>query len=215
MTITVEPSVTTGPIAGSAKAYREIEAPGSGATLQVPFRRVHLSTGDHFDLYDTSGPYTDTDTVIDLTAGLPHRPGGSRSGHPAAAGPRREITAEMAFIAAREDMSAELVRDEVARGRAVIPANHHHPESEPMIIGKAFAVKVNANIGNSAVTSSIAEEVDKMVWATRWGPTPSWTCPPARTSTKPASGSCAILPCRSAPCRSIRRWRKSRAIRPS
>ena len=80
-----------------------------------------------------------------------------------------EITAEMAFIAAREDMPAELVRDEVARGRAVIPANHNHPESEPMIIGKAFAVKVNANIGNSAVTSSIAEEVDKMVWATRWG----------------------------------------------
>jgi phosphomethylpyrimidine synthase len=66
-------------------------------------------------------------------------------------------------------MPAELVRDEVSRGRAVIPANHNHPESEPMIIGKAFAVKVNANIGNSAVTSSIAEEVDKMVWATRWG----------------------------------------------
>ena len=75
----------------------------------------------------------------------------------------------MAFIAAREGVPAELVRDEVARGRAVIPANHNHPESEPMIIGKAFAVKVNANIGNSAVTSSIAEEVDKMVWATRWG----------------------------------------------
>ncbi|AMC71507.1 phosphomethylpyrimidine synthase [Mycobacterium tuberculosis] len=216
MTITVEPSVTTGPIAGSAKAYREIEAPGSGATLQVPFRRVHLSTGDHFDLYDTSGPYTDTDTVIDLTAGLPHRPGVVRDrGTQLQRARAGEITAEMAFIAAREDMSAELVRDEVARGRAVIPANHHHPESEPMIIGKAFAVKVNANIGNSAVTSSIAEEVDKMVWATRWGPTPSWTCPPARTSTKPASGSCAILPCRSAPCRSIRRWRKSRAIRPS
>lgn len=80
-----------------------------------------------------------------------------------------EITAEMAFIAEREGMPAELVRDEVARGRAVIPANHHHPECEPMIIGKAFAVKINANIGNSAVTSSIAEEVDKMVWATRWG----------------------------------------------
>lgn len=138
MTITVEPSVTTGPIAGSAKAYREIEAPGSGATLQVPFRRVHLSTGDHFDLYDTSGPYTDTDTVIDLTAGLPHRPGVVRDrGTQLQRARAGEITAEMAFIAAREDMSAELVRDEVARGRAVIPANHHHPESEPMIIGKA------------------------------------------------------------------------------
>lgn len=87
MTITVEPSVTTGPIAGSAKAYREIEAPGSGATLQVPFRRVHLSTGDHFDLYDTSGPYTDTDTVIDLTAGLPHRPEWFAIGAPSCSGP--------------------------------------------------------------------------------------------------------------------------------
>ena len=75
----------------------------------------------------------------------------------------------MRFIAAREGVDVELVRTEVAAGRAVIPANHRHPESEPMIIGKAFAVKVNANIGNSAVTSSIAEEVEKMVWATRWG----------------------------------------------
>jgi len=66
-------------------------------------------------------------------------------------------------------MPVELVRDEVARGRAVIPSNHGHPESEPMIIGKAFTVKINANIGNSAVTSSIAEEVEKMVWAARWG----------------------------------------------
>ena len=80
-----------------------------------------------------------------------------------------EITAEMAFVAEREGVPAETVRDEVARGRAVIPANHNHPETEPMIIGKAFLVKVNANIGNSAVTSSVAEEVDKMVWATRWG----------------------------------------------
>src|SRR6204780_85060 len=174
MTVTVEPSVTIGPIAGSSKAYREIAGPGGlaseGARLRVPFRRVNLSTGDHFDLYDTSGPYTDPDAVIDLAAGLPARPGvvGDRGTQlqRARAG---EITAEMAFIAAREDMPAELVRDEVARGRAVIPANHNHPESEPMIIGKAFAVKVNANIGNAAVTSSIAEEVDKMVWATRWG----------------------------------------------
>lgn len=87
MTITVEPSVTTGPIAGSAKAYREIEAPGSGATLQVPFRRVHLSTGDHFDLYDTSGPYTDTDTVIDLTAGCCIGPEWFAIGAPSCSGP--------------------------------------------------------------------------------------------------------------------------------
>src|SRR6201987_2115258 len=169
MTVTVEPSVTTGPIAGSGKVYRDVEGPG-GARLRVPFRRVNLSTGDHFDLYDTSGPYTDPDAVIDLKSGLPPRPGVVRDrGTQLQRARAGEITAEMAFIAAREDMPAELVRDEVARGRAVIPANHNHAESEPMIIGKAFAVKVNANIGNSAVTSSIAEEVDKMVWATRWG----------------------------------------------
>ncbi|MCW2635148.1 MAG: Phosphomethylpyrimidine synthase [Blastococcus sp.] len=82
---------------------------------------------------------------------------------------RGVITPEMEFIAVREGVPTEQVRAEVARGRAVIPANVNHPESEPMIIGREFLVKVNANIGNSAVASSIEEEVDKMVWATRWG----------------------------------------------
>jgi len=82
---------------------------------------------------------------------------------------RGEITPEMEFIAIREGCSPEFVRDEVARGRAIIPANINHPESEPMIIGRNFLVKVNANIGNSAVSSSIEEEVEKMTWATRWG----------------------------------------------
>ena len=82
---------------------------------------------------------------------------------------RGEITPEMEFIALRESMSADLVRDEVARGRAIIPSNINHPETEPMIIGRKFLVKINANIGNSAVASSIEEEVDKMRWATRWG----------------------------------------------
>ena len=82
---------------------------------------------------------------------------------------RGEITPEMEFIATRERLDAELVRSEVARGRAIIPANLNHPESEPMIIGRKFLTKVNANIGNSAVTSSIAEEVEKMTWATKWG----------------------------------------------
>jgi phosphomethylpyrimidine synthase len=82
---------------------------------------------------------------------------------------RGDITPEMRFAAEREGMDAELVRDEVARGRAILPANVNHPESEPMIIGSRFLVKVNANIGNSAVTSSVAEEVDKLTWATRWG----------------------------------------------
>src|SRR5581483_7371924 len=79
------------------------------------------------------------------------------------------VTPEMEFIAVREGLSPEFVRDEVARGRAIIPANVNHPESEPMIIGRNFLVKVNANIGNSAVASSIEEEVEKMTWAIRWG----------------------------------------------
>lgn len=165
---TVDPSVTIGPITGSTKVYREIGH--DGATLRVPFRRVNLTNAEHLDLYDTSGPYTDDDAVIDLSAGLTPRLGVRKDrGTQLQRARAGEITAEMAYIAEREGVSTELVRDEVARGRAVIPANHNHPEAEPMIIGKAFGVKVNANIGNSAVTSSIGEEVDKMVWATRWG----------------------------------------------
>src|SRR6266513_2911546 len=102
------------------------------------------------------------------------------------------ITPEMEFIAIRENqkmipglerqhpgesfgasipklVTPEFVRDEVARGRAIIPANINHPETEPMVIGRNFLVKINCNIGNSAVTSSIGEEVDKMTWAIRWG----------------------------------------------
>jgi phosphomethylpyrimidine synthase len=82
---------------------------------------------------------------------------------------RGETTPEMEFIAIREGVEPSFVRDEVARGRAIIPSNINHPESEPMIIGRGFHVKINANIGNSAVASTIEEEVDKMTWATRWG----------------------------------------------
>jgi len=82
---------------------------------------------------------------------------------------RGEITPEMEFVAVREGLPAELVRDEVARGRAIIPANINHPELEPMVIGRAFKVKINANIGNSAVRSSIEDEVEKLRWGTLWG----------------------------------------------
>ncbi|MBI4546164.1 MAG: phosphomethylpyrimidine synthase ThiC, partial [Gemmatimonadetes bacterium] len=82
---------------------------------------------------------------------------------------RGEITPEMEFVGLREGLEAELVRSEVARGRAILPANINHPESEPMIIGRRFKVKINANIGNSVVASSIEEEVEKMRWATLWG----------------------------------------------
>lgn len=79
------------------------------------------------------------------------------------------ITSEMEYVAIREGVEPEFVRKEIAEGRAILPANINHPEAEPMIIGRNFHVKVNANIGNSAVSSSIAEEVEKMTWATRWG----------------------------------------------
>ncbi|MFD6098309.1 phosphomethylpyrimidine synthase ThiC [Nocardiopsis flavescens] len=173
---TGEHRVTTGPIMGSSKVYREIETP-EGFTLRVPRRRVGLTDGGHFDLYDTSGPYTDTAARIDVRAGLPpaRRPwtdartpvngAGTQLAH-ARAG---TLTPEMRFAAEREGLDPEFVRAEVAVGRAVIPANHRHPESEPMVIGKNFLVKINANIGNSAVTSSVEEEVEKMVWAVRWG----------------------------------------------
>src|SRR5438105_14457147 len=113
MTATVEPTVTTGPIAGSSKVYRALDGvPGA----RVPFRRVNLSTGDHFDLYDTSGPYTDPDAAIDLKSGLPPRPGVVRDrGTQLQRAPAGQITAEMAFIAARQDLPAELVRHQVPR----------------------------------------------------------------------------------------------------
>ncbi len=168
MTNTMDNTITTGPIQGSTKHYQ--------GELRIPVRRVNLSNGEHFDLYDTSGPYTDDNATINLDAGLPKTRDAWEHPEPVDGAATQLawaragiITPEMAYCAEREGFSAELVREEVAAGRAVIPANHRHPESEPMIIGKAFAVKVNANIGNSAVTSSIDEEVEKMVWAARWG----------------------------------------------
>ena len=162
--------LTLGPIEGSTKHYLSVD------DLRVPQRRIHLTNGEHLDVYDTSGPYTDPSAHIDVEKGLAptrdswHRPDPIDGASTQLAWARAGIvTDEMRFIAAREGVDAELVRSEVAIGRAVIPANHRHPESEPMIIGKRFAVKVNANIGNSAVRSSISDEVEKMVWATRWG----------------------------------------------
>ncbi|WP_067963542.1 phosphomethylpyrimidine synthase ThiC [Nocardiopsis trehalosi] len=173
----VRPTVTTGPIPGSAKTHLPVDDPASGRTLRVPQRRVGLSDGTHIDLYDTSGPYTDDTASVDVHAGLPRLRadwiadrapiGGAVT--QAAYAKAGVITPEMRFAAAREGVDPESVRSEVAIGRAVIPLNRCHPEAEPMVIGKNFLVKVNANIGNSAVTSSVAEEVEKMVWATRWG----------------------------------------------
>ncbi|MET0135308.1 MAG: phosphomethylpyrimidine synthase ThiC, partial [Kibdelosporangium sp.] len=133
--------------------------------IQVPFVEVELSGGnDPVRLYDTSGPGSDPE------AGLPPlRASWTRGRTQLAAARAGEITPEMEFAAIREGVEPSLVRDEIAAGRAVLPVNRNHPESEPVIIGKRFLVKVNANIGNSAVACSIEDEVDKMVWASRWG----------------------------------------------
>ena len=231
-------SVTTGPIAGSRKVYAALEG---RADIRVPFREIALSDPREAPVrvYDPSGPYTENNTAIDLTDGLPSvREAWIEARSFAAAEPRAIkpedngnvsadhlaplcpaerrlragkpgqlvtqfefaragiITEEMIYVAHRENLAREaaveraaerladgesfgaaipefitpeFVREEVARGRAIIPANINHLELEPMAIGRNFLVKVNANIGNSAVSSGVAEEVEKMVWAIRWG----------------------------------------------
>jgi phosphomethylpyrimidine synthase len=149
-----------------------VATPGGSVPIRVPMREVRLSGGEAaVRLYDTSGP-----RGADVRTGLPklREPWvAARRTDPSPTqlhyARRGEVTAEMAFVAAREGLPATFVRDEVARGRALIPANVRHLELEPMIIGRNFLVKINANIGNSAVSSSIDEEVEKLRWATLWG----------------------------------------------
>ena len=235
----------TRPIPGSRKVFVE----GSRPDLRVPMREIGLTRtptlfggedNPPVTVYDCSGPYTDPDARIDLSAGLPALRAGwiaergdtevqaalgsafgrARAGDarldavrfPGRILPRRAIaganvtqmhyarrgiiTPEMEFVAIRENqrleavreahllaqhpgqsfgasiqklITPEFVREEIARGRAILPNNINHPESEPMIIGRNFLTKINANIGNSAVSSGIAEEVEKLVWAIRWG----------------------------------------------
>jgi phosphomethylpyrimidine synthase len=142
--------------------------------LRVPQREIALGGGENpLRVYDTSGPQGH-----DVRVGLPklRKPWiekriarGDTNFSQMHYARRGEITEEMRFVALRENVKPEFVRDEVARGRAIIPANRNHLELEPMIIGRNFLVKINANIGNSAVSSSIEEEVEKLQWATRWG----------------------------------------------
>ncbi len=163
---------STGSAAARAhKVFREV--PFEGTTLQVPARRLHLTNGETLDLYDTSGPQGH-----DRKAGLPklrtpwierRRALGTGNVSQMHFARRGIVTEEMAYVAAREGVDVEFVRSEIAAGRAIIPANVRHPELEPMIIGRNFLVKINANIGNSAVASSIEEEVEKLSWSTRWG----------------------------------------------
>ncbi len=239
-------TLTREPLPASKKIY----VTGSRPDVRVPMREITQTNGETVTVYDTSGPYTDPQAMIDVRQGLPAlRAGwveqrgdtesyagrkpfalddGIKSGESdalaalraQAAGlqrtPRRAksganvsqmhyarkgiITPEMEYVALRENqklawmeqyqsnaerekrlagnsfgaaipkvVTPEFVRDEVARGRAIIPANINHTELEPMAIGRNFLVKINANIGNSAVTSSIEEEVEKLVWSIRWG----------------------------------------------
>ena len=232
--------LTTGPLPASRKIFVQGNL---HKDVYVPLREISLSSQSQeqpLHVYDSSGPYTDTEEVVldlNIEEGLPRlreawirargdveeytgrevRPedNGFATNErlvpefPAKRTPLRArdgltvtqleyarsgiVTPEMEFVAIRENLgreriratserdgesfgaeipdyvTPEFVRDEVAAGRAIIPANINHPESEPMIIGRNFLVKVNANIGNSAVTSSVANEVDKMVWAIRWG----------------------------------------------
>jgi len=158
----------------STKEFKTVIHEPTGHELNIPFRRVHLEDPDmsHLDLYDTSGP-----RGIDPKEGLPK----IRSEWVAAREGKHErytqmhfarkgmITEEMQYIAERENVEAEFVRSEVERGRAIITSNKNHLELEPQIIGRMFKVKINANIGNSAITSSIEEEVEKLQWSTLWG----------------------------------------------
>ena len=150
--------------------------------------RIEIPNADVY-IYDTSGPYGDKHVDIDLHKGLaPLRAswiqdrmakGKTQVGQMYYA-KQGIITAEMEYVAIRETMNCQqlgikthitpqFVCEEIANGRAVIPANINHPEAEPMIIGKNFLTKINANIGNSATTSTIKEEVEKAIWSCKWG----------------------------------------------
>jgi phosphomethylpyrimidine synthase len=163
-------------------ARKKVYVEGSRPDIRVPFTEVAL-TGDEppVRLYDTSGPGSDPE------AGLPklretwikersqnedaeRRDAGDKPCRTQLHYAKRGIvTPEMEFVAVREGLEPEFVRTEIAAGRAILPANVNHPESEPMVIGKNFLTKINANIGTSAVSDSIADEVEKLNWATKWG----------------------------------------------
>ncbi|MEY4774073.1 MAG: hypothetical protein RIT40_1108 [Planctomycetota bacterium] len=153
-------------------AHRMVrEVPHANGPLPVPFRRIHLTNGESLDVEDVSGPVAVDGKLPQLRAAwVARREARGNTNHSQMHYARQGIiTEEMAFVAAREGMDPEFVRNEIAIGRAIIPANKRHLELEPTIIGRAFKVKINANIGNSAVSSSIDAEVEKLRWATKWG----------------------------------------------
>jgi phosphomethylpyrimidine synthase len=159
----------------------ETAGPGSDPTHGLPrLREAWITERDDTETYagrepqlvDNGRAAIRAGSARDEWAGARSAPRRARSGRNVSQmhyARRGIVTPEMTYVATRERCDVELVRSELAAGRAIIPANINHPESEPMIIGRAFLVKINANIGNSAVTSSIAEEVDKLTHATTWG----------------------------------------------
>ena len=158
----------------STKEYSTVIHEATGHELKVPFRRVHLEDLEEpiLDLYDTSGPQGH-----DPKDGLPKmrkewieaREGKHERYTQMHFARKGVITEEMLFVAEREHVDPEFVRSEVARGRAIICSNKRHLELEPQIIGRMFKVKINSNIGNSAITSSIEEEIEKLQWSMLWG----------------------------------------------
>jgi len=162
----------------STKEYKQVVHEATGHVLNIPFRRIHLEDPDqpYLDVYDTSGPqgFTPKQGLPKLRQEWIEKREQDTSKnwkrwtqmHFARAG---YITEEMMFCAARENVDPEFVRSEVARGRAIICSNKKHLELEPQIIGRMFRVKINSNIGNSAITSSIEEEVEKLHWSMLWG----------------------------------------------
>ena len=173
---------------------RKIYVPGKiFPDLKVAMREISLDDPKCpvLPVYDTSGAYGDPDKTIDVKKGLERirepwiRERLEKDGaHKTQMQYAREgvITREMEYVAIRENqkmdeifgssgdaITPEFVRKELAEGRAIIPANVNHPECEPMIIGRNFLTKINSNIGNSSVASSIEQEVEKMVWSVRWG----------------------------------------------
>jgi phosphomethylpyrimidine synthase len=157
----------------SRKVYRT----DTNGDLRVPFREIELSEPHRpFQVYDTSGVFTDPEATPTLGDGLPklrtawinNRPDTDTNTQLYYA-KNGIITEEMRFVAVREQVPVSVVVEEIAAGRAIIPANRKHPELEPMIIGRRFLTKVNANIGNSAIHSTLSEEVEKLVWSVHYG----------------------------------------------
>src|SRR6266480_2395088 len=166
-------------MAQSTAASHKIYLNGSRPDLRVPTREVTLTGGNPpLRLYDTSGPCTDPDTQIDLKRGLPPlrlawilgRGDVEELSGPTSSYRRRRdedpslggVRFASVRLPHRAKPGSRVTQMHYARGRAILPANVNHPETEPMIIGRKFLVKINANIGNSAVASSIEEEVEKM-----------------------------------------------------